>query len=445
MQRIDCRLFRFACCAILTVAIPAVASGQGPLTLDDCVSRALTKNPQINQARRQLHQSELQRRQAGSALLPTVSLNGAFSRYTSVSPQQLLNPATNQIVEGSATAITSMSYYSGINIAQPLFNRSVTSLYAQALASEEIAKSGEAFQRQQIVLMVHQAYYGLLRAQRNLEVAIDDVDYNSELLRQIEIMHSLGNRAKVDVLRQESALAQAQQRLITAENGVESTRADLNYVMGEDPTLPLDIVDDLEFKSDQVSLEKSLEEAFQAHPSLKQALLGITVAEAGIQAAAANRYPSINLSGNYSWRGDSYIDFTDAFSKDYTWSVGVGLYFSIFDGMRTRYNIQRARIDLEGAEVDKETTERTVSRDVHKAVLDLKEAEQILQTSERAVELAREALRLSEERYKLGAGTLLEVNASRLDMVTAQYQGVQALFNLKVARASLDFAMGHLR
>jgi len=68
-----------------------------------------------------------------------------------------------------------------------------------------------------------------------------------------------------------------------------------------------------------------------------------------------------------------------------------------------------------------------------------------LETARQAVRLAGEALRLAEERYRIGSGTLLEVNASQLDQVNARYQEVQALFNLQVARAALDFAVGELQ
>lgn len=425
-------------------ALPAVARGQESLTLRECVDLALMSNPVVQQSERQLIRSELQTQRAASSLLPSVSISGSFSRYTSVSPQRLLNPATNQIVEGSATANTSMSYYSGLSVSQPLFNRSITSLYSQAVASEEIARSGTDLQRQQTILQVHQAYYALLRAERNLEVARTDLEYSRELLRQVTTLHSLGKRARVDVLRQESAIAQSEQRLIAAGNNLAKGRADLNYLMGRSPTGGLEIVDDLGYEPQQMQIEEALETALRDHPTLRQALLGITVAETGLQSARAARFPSMNLSGNYSWRGDSYSNFTDAFSKDYTWSVGVGLYVPIFDRLQTRLNIQQAQVDLEGARLDREAAELSVERDVHAAVLDLLEAEQMRQTARRAVELSREALRLSEERYRLGAGYLLEVNASQFDLVNAQYQEVQALFTLKVATAGLDFAMGRL-
>ncbi len=445
MREIPLRLLSFSLAAVLVAAAPGRVCGQEPLTLDDCVAQALARNPQISRADQQVRQSELQRRQAASALLPTISLNGAFSRYTSVSPQRLLNPATNQIVEGSSTALTSMNYYSGLNISQSLFNRSITALYTQALAGEQTAKAGAEMQNQLVVLQVHQAYYALLRTKRNLEVASKDVNYNTELLRQVETMYELGNRARVDVLRQKSALAQAHQRLIAAENGVKKARAELNYQMGASPTLPIEVVDDLELVPQEVSFNASLERAFSAHPTLRQASLGVTAAQAGVEAAGAARYPSMSFSGNYSWRGDSYLDFTDAFSSDYTWSVGVGFYLNIFDGMRTRLNLQRANVDLMGAEKEVEAAELSVVRDVHRAVLDLQEAEEVLQTARRAVDFALEALRLAEERYRIGSGTQLEVNASQFDIINARYQEVQALFNLKVARASLDYSMGLLQ
>ncbi len=431
--------------ALFTIpASPAVTQGQESLTLRECIDLALMDNPMVQRSERQLLQSELQTQRASSSLLPSVSLSGSFSRYTSVSPQRLLNPATNQIVEGSATANTSMSYYSGLSVSQPLFNRSITSLYLQAVASEEISRAGTNLQQQQTILQVHQAYYALLRAERNLLVAQTDLEYNRELLRQVNILHSLGNRARVDVLRQESAIAQSEQRLIAAENNLAKGRAELNYLMGRSPTGELEIVDDLGYEPRESQIETALETALRDHPSLRQALLGITVAETGLQSAKAARFPSMNLSGNYSWRGDSYSNFTDAFSKDYTWSVGVGLYVPIFDRLQTKLNVQRAQVDLEGARLDREAAELSVERDVYIAVLDLREAEQMLQTSRRAVDLSREALRLSEERYRLGAGSLLEVNSSQYDRVNAQYLEVQALFTLKAATAGLEFAMGRL-
>jgi len=441
------RVVRVAVLAIVigaSISGPVPVAGQQPLTIEECIADALEYYPTVQRAERSYAGSVIQRREAGSAFLPTVAVTGAFSRYTSVSPQRVLNPATNQIVEGSATALTSMSYYSGLSVSQRLFDNSVTARYTQARAAEENARAAARLERQQVVLLVFQAYYGLLRAERNLEVARTDLEYNRGLREQVATLHELGRIARVDVLRQESAVASAEQRLITAENGVATARAELNYLLGREPTGELAVIDDLEYLPASVDLQLALEESRRAHPGLQQAGLGIVSARAGLTAARSSRWPTMNASGNYSWRGTSYRDIADAFSRDYTWSVGVSFYLPVFDGLRTKYGIERAEVDLDGARRDREAAALQVSRDVHRAVLDLREAEQFLATSRRAVELAEEAISLSEVRLNLGTGTLLELNASQLDLINARYGSVQALFNLKIARAALDFAMGRL-
>jgi outer membrane protein TolC len=431
--------------AVLVGGAAGEVSAQQPMTLEQCVERALAENPRTDRADRQVVRSGLQRQEAATTLLPSVFLNGAYSRYTSVSPQQLLNPATNQIIEGSTTAYTSTSYYAGLSVSQQLFNRAMAANYQQAVSQVRSAEASASLEQQRLVLEVHQAYYGLLRAERNLVVAEADVDYNDGLLRQVRTMRNLGSRAEVDVLRQESALAQARQRRIAAENALAKARADLNYLMARPLTAELVIADDLEEPATELSLQSALDRALEAHPSIRQAVLGMASAEAGVESARAARYPSVSLRGDYSWRGDSYLDIGDALDRDYTWSLGLSVSVPLFTGTRTTIGIERSRVELSGARVEYDAAEEAVRREVYRAVLDLEEARQSLATARQSVTLASETLRLSEELYRLGNGTLLEVNASQLDLINARYQEVQALFALKVAGATLDFAIGGLR
>lgn len=431
--------------AALLLPIAADAQEAGPtLDLEACIQQAIRQSTTLARAHRSVVTSGIQVAQATNALLPTVGLGAGFSRYTSVSPQRLLNPATNQIVEGSSTANTSMTYSTGVSLSQSLYSPSMIALYSQAEAQQQSAVAGEELQRQQLVLDVFQSYYGLLRSQRNLQVADTDVAYNQGLLRNVQALFDMGDRSQVDVLRQQNALAQAEQRQIAARNGVAKARADLLFVMGEDPTGGLQVVDDLEYVPREVTADDEFQRALDSHPMLEQSRLGIAAGLASVAAARAGRLPSVNLQGNYSWRGDNYLHLPDAVSKDYTWSMSVSLSVPVFDAFRTRNTVRRAQVELEGARQDESNAERSVRRDVNRALLDLDESRQSLQTARRSVTLAEEALRLSRELYRLGSGSLLEVNASQLDLVNAQYQEVQALFNLKIASAALDFATGVL-
>src|SRR5439155_347656 len=59
------------------------------------------------------------------------------------------------------------------------------------------------------------------------------------------------------------------------------------------------------------------------------------------------------------------------------------------------------------------------------------------------VAAATEALRVTQERYKLGAGTLLDLLTAEANMTQAQVNQVQSRYNYLIARAQVEALVGH--
>ena len=59
------------------------------------------------------------------------------------------------------------------------------------------------------------------------------------------------------------------------------------------------------------------------------------------------------------------------------------------------------------------------------------------------VAAATEALRVTQERYRLGAGTLLDLLTAQANMTQAQVSQVQARYNYLIARAQVEALVGH--
>jgi outer membrane protein TolC len=59
------------------------------------------------------------------------------------------------------------------------------------------------------------------------------------------------------------------------------------------------------------------------------------------------------------------------------------------------------------------------------------------------VAAATEALRVTQDRYRLGAGTLLDLLTSEANLTQAQVNQVQARFDFLTARAQLEALVGH--
>jgi outer membrane protein TolC len=59
------------------------------------------------------------------------------------------------------------------------------------------------------------------------------------------------------------------------------------------------------------------------------------------------------------------------------------------------------------------------------------------------VAAATEAGRVTQERYRLGAGTLLDLLTAQANLTQAQVNQVQARYNYLIARAQVEALVGH--
>ena len=59
-----------------------------------------------------------------------------------------------------------------------------------------------------------------------------------------------------------------------------------------------------------------------------------------------------------------------------------------------------------------------------------------------SVRASEEALRVNQQRYALGAGTLLDVLTSQSSLVTARQGLIQARLNYRNARAQIEAVIG---
>jgi outer membrane protein TolC len=80
-----------------------------------------------------------------------------------------------------------------------------------------------------------------------------------------------------------------------------------------------------------------------------------------------------------------------------------------------------------------------VRAQIKKAYYDLESAELQLSATARAVSSAVENKRTAEERYKLGAGTVLDFITAESQYLTAQVNGVNAVYGYLGSRAAVEY------
>lgn len=213
-------------------------------------------------------------------------------------------------------------------------------------------------------------YYDVLESINTVNLQKETVDRLAEHLRNTQSQFNVGVSAKVDVLRSQVELVDAQQTLTQAQNNYDVAVATLNNVLGLPTGTPLSLSEGLEYKPNDYTLDNCLSYAMLNRPEIHQAQASVDMAKAEQKIANAATLPQLSLSAANGWADDRFPG-----AHKYEWSVGASVDFNIWD-----YGVNAAKIRQAKANVVKaEESYRQISDQVNLAVrtsyLSMREAE----------------------------------------------------------------------
>ncbi|NIM05813.1 MAG: TolC family protein [Armatimonadetes bacterium] len=406
------------------------------LSLEEAVSIALKNNPTVLIAEQQVRRAGGQVTEARSGLWPRLSASATHTRTGPISTVEIPTPTGTEEIEISVPEATRYQLTLSLPLDISGQIRAATSAASLNLLAQEFALAAV---RQSVALEVQEAYLGVLRAESLKSVADEALAAAREHLRVAKLNFEAGTVAYFDVLRAEVQVANFQQRLVEAENGVELAKSSLNFTMGEDVNQPLEVESPAEISpAAPPPVEESQQEADARRPELLQARAQVEAAEKGIRIAKAGLRPSLALVGNRN-----YDENPSAFGGlKRTWDATAALSIPLFDSGETRGRLKQARADEESARRTEELTRNQVMLEVRQAHLSILEATERMRVAEKDVEQAREALRLAQLRYQSGLSTSVEVTDAEVALAQSMTNQVNAYYDYLLAQARLQKAVG---
>jgi outer membrane protein TolC len=373
-------------------------------------------------------------RSASGAFLPNLSLNA--SRGLSFSEGQQLDPSTGQFVtSGTSTGSLGTSVSSNVDLFTG-FRRGSEKRAANANRGFAEASLLNARANQQLITT--NQFFDVLAAEHLLRVREASVRRAEEQLKvSVALLHA-GRGIRPDSLRSVVTLGNAQLQLITAQTALATAQANLGRLVGEDG--PVGAVEDSSFYAMLPAVDTAglRAEALAQAPSVKAAEASALAAHAAIGVAKASYFPTLNLSGQVSLNGSSRNDYSFLQSRQFN----LGMSWPIFNRFQREQTIVNSQVSAENADASAAEERRQVLATFTADLAALEAARLRIGITQTSVEAATEDLRVQQERYRLGASTIVDVLTSQEALNQAEVDAVTARFDYLRARAQISALIG---
>ena len=397
------------------------------INLDKAIEMALKTNPTVKISEAESSVALAQKDEAKASRWLSIDYTHKTARGGYYDP----DPSSSQYAPRN-------SHTNGFTASIPLYTGGkLSGTIEQAVQNYKSSEYGVDESYQAVKLSATNGYYAVLQAIDTVKLSKDSVERLSAHLQNVQAQYDVGVVAKVDVLRSQVELANAEQNLIKAQNAYDLAVADLNNIIGLPHGTDLNVTESLQYNKYDNPMENCINFALANRPELFQAEAGIEAAKAAVKVAKSGYMPQVAASASNDWSSTSWPG-----DDNQNWGVGVSVSMNVFDSGVTAAKVNASEASLYKAEETYRQTKDSVQLDVRNNYLSLREAEKRIATSKVAVDSAEEDYRISQLRYQAGVGTNIDVMDAQVALTQAKNNYVQALYDYNTSSAALAKAMG---
>jgi outer membrane protein len=430
----------------ICLATPPGASGQGSrtITLKEAKRIASQKNVSVRKAENDVEAQSASATAEWGDFLPNLNLRlSPTQTYGTVFDQATGELSQQQLRRASGRAQAELTLFNGFADFASLRKAKRT------LGAEEHALRRT---RQDIVFEAVKRFLSVLKNREQVTVQQKNVESRRKQLQKIKEMRKAGSKPASDVYQQQATVAEAERALLQARRELRLSRTRLKQ------TLELDPSDTYEFKAPSTGaktpapgtyeVERLLQRAYGSRRDLKAQRDRIAAADQSMRVAKAGYWPRVSVTASVSSRYTSSlggVDFSDQFlNVNRRESFGVSISIPLFSGLQTHGDVEQAEAKRQDAKLKLQSLRKEVTLEVRQAYLDYQSSEKDIEVAQKQKRAAKKALVAAQERYRLGATTLIELSETRSDFVRASSGLVQARYDHRIRQKQIEYQLGTL-
>jgi outer membrane protein, multidrug efflux system len=400
--------------------------------LTQLIEEAQTVNLDIAAAVSRIVQADAQARQAGAALLPSLSGAGqeTYSRTSGSSASGLTNGGREVVnYQASLSASYQLDFWGQ--------NR-------DALQTAEETANANRFDRDVVALTtlasVANAYFQVLASQDRIRTSQRNIASAQRILDAVRERRKAGTGTDLDVAQQESVLANQKALVPPLRQTLDQNVNALAVLVSRPP----ESVRVLGGSLNSIAIPRVTpglpSELLTQRPDIRRQEAQLASATANVGNARAQFFPTIQLTGNGGYQSAALVSLFQPHAAFFQ-LVGSATQ-PIFDGGRILGNFEYAK-----ARQDEllQTYRKTIVQaftDVDNALLSIRQTTIKLQLQREVVTASRRAFDLAEQQLRAGTADIVTVLNTQLTLFSAEDALSQAQLARLLAIVSLYQALG---
>ncbi len=406
-------------------------AGDKVYTIDDAYRAALGANEIVKIAEESVVQSEYRVDEAWTYLYPRLVAQGAYTRFNETLPP-----------EGGAFIFQPLDQYqAALMLTQPLYTggRTLAALRT-AQKMRETSTSSLSLARQDMMLSVAEAYYGVLKMQRAVDISKRSLE-RMERHKRVSEREAATRKTKANqsaLLRANSLVAQARIALVRAEDGLKIAREKLSLLT----KLPRDIElsEPPQLKQPPETLDDLQKIALANRDDYANAKVNESIAEENVTIVRGGHYPQL-----FAVAGAQYQDSQPAVFTDATiYYAGLRLQVPIFEGGLMKAEVSEAKSKVRQAELSSEFLRKSIESDVQEAYVNLLTVASVLETAKLQMDYAKGNYDAVEGLFSEGLLASLSLIDAEQALTFAEQELMNASYDREVAILRLKKAIGTL-
>lgn len=443
-------------------AVIALMSQRGwaeELTAESAADRAVRASYEADAARSRQDAARARVDQASYAFLPQVHVSGRYTRLSDFTPSPLFpfaiaatnapaGTASPQTVSTGPVSISPIldSYALDATLLLP-----VTDYVLRLARNLEAAKHGrDAAEWETVVtdslarLAGRITFYEWLRANASVDASKQSVTEQRGHLTDVTHQLNLGNASRADVLRVESAVANAEATLAEADAQRATAEARLRTLLHLADSVSLTTHDAVNAPVESVARNQAefLSEAYRTRAELRGLEAAASAARAQARGARATYVPTVGAFASATYANPNPRYFPPESVWHGTWAVGVSVTWTPTDipGARALASEADARGDALVAQ--RSALRDAIAVEVVQYVESVRAADAKVAATDKQLESASEAYRVTRALFANTRATTSNMLDAETDLARARLAWINARIDARVARARLAHAAG---